>query len=409
MEEGTKLINTSTYTEEILTLSAGVVYELDFKQYNPNVFVIRNISGSDVYLSESPQVSTTVYYKKCLANATTKYISITGLSKMYLYCASSITKQLIIQSVVQDGLVSSDLDEDTNISSILSGVSLGSVKVLDGGGSNQLAIDASGYITSKFSSSLPAGTNSIGKVQLEAGAASIGTVGIETGSNVIGSAKIVDSAGSNQLAIDGSGFITSKLSGAIPSGSNTIGKMNITQGGHDLVVEADGSINVNGATFSGTIGTVKLEDATGTYFLNIDSSGFITSKLSGAIPAGSNTIGSVGLEAGTNNIGDVDILTVASGQNLKPATTPVIYNDTLSATPDTESSQALPAGTKKFTVGLVSKDETVLWKLKFGTGGTSFTLQGNETYSVDNLLLTGQTLYYEADSASETVQIIAYS
>jgi len=418
-----KGINKNTYDEQLLSLSAGIVKEVDFKRNNPNVFIIRNISAYDIYLSESPQVSATKYYKKCLGNATTKYVSITGVSKLYLYCASSFTQGVIVQSSEQEELTSNDLDEDTNISAVLSGVTLGSVKIVDSGGTNQLAIDGSGFITAKLSGAIPAGSNVIGNVGLEAGSNAIGTVGLETGSNVIGSVKLVDAGGTNELAIDGSGRITtlSYLQNAIPAGANSIGAVSLNAGSNliggakvidgagtnQLKVNADGSLDVN---FSGTVSatSVQLKDETDTYYLNIDSSGFITAKLSGAIPAGSNVIGNVGLESGTNNIGDVDIETIASGQNVKPATSPVVYNVTC-VVAGTEYSQALPAGCKKFSIGLQSKNSNVIWVLKFGTSGTEFSLTGDETVTEDNILCATQTLYFESDTAGEIIQIMAWS
>lgn len=432
-----------TFKEQRIDVAAGVAKIVDFDRYNPNVFLIRNISSADIYLSESPDVSTTNYYKKILANTSTKYISITGLSKLYLYCASSVTN-IIFQSIYQDDLSSDDLDEDTSISAAISGISLGSVKILDTGGTNELAIDASGYIGINLQNSIPAGSNVIGNVGLETGSNTIGNVGLTTGSNVVGLFKIVDTGGTNELAIDGSGYIGVNLQNSIPAGSNIIGNVGINgsipagsniignigingsipagtnkigeiglkdSGGHELDIQADGSINVN---FTGTVSatTVQIKDETDTYFLNIDSSGYLTAKLSGSIPAGSNDIGTVSLSApipaGTNNIGDIDVLTIASGQNVKPSTSPVIYNVTC-AVAGTEYSQALPANCKSFTIGMKSKNDSATWVIKFGTGGTEFSFAGNESLTIDNILYSSQTIYFDSDVAGEVIQIIANS
>jgi hypothetical protein len=422
------VIKLNTFNEELLTLSAGVVKELDFKQYNPNVFLIRNISSANVYIGESPVVSSTNYYKKCLANTSTKYVSVGGIGKLYLYCASSITNSVLVQSMEQENLTCKDLDEDTSLSAAISGISLGSVKILDSGGTNELAIDSNGYITSKLSGAIPAGSNSIGKVSLDAGSNSIGKVGINTGSNVIGLVKLVDTGGTNELSIDSSGYLTVKLDGSsslpagsniiggvgivssIPAGTNNIGDVDIASSipagtndiGKVVLGCASGDVDSDGAgalkvAFTGslTASSVKIEDSDSDE-LEIENDGSINvnSTIQNSIPAG------------TNNIGDVDILSVASGQNLKPATTPAIYNKTCT-TASTEYNQPLPANCKGFTIGLKSKDDSVTWVLKFATSGTEFSFSGNESYTLDNILFSSQTLYFETDKNGEVIQIIA--
>jgi hypothetical protein len=328
----------------------------------------------------------------------------------------------------QENLTSKDLDEDTSISAAISGISLGSVKILDSAGTNELSIDSSGYITSKLSGALPAGGNSIGKVELDAGTNSIGKVGLDTGSNVVGLIKIVDTGGTNELAIDSSGYLGVNIQNSIPAGTNNIGAVGIASSipaGSNIIGQvgiassipagsnnvgkvvlgcASGDVDSDGAgalkvAFTGslTASSVKIEDS-GSDELEIEADGSINvnSTIQNSIPAG------------TNNIGDIDVLTVASGQNLKPGTTPAIYNVTCT-TASTEYNQALPANCKGFTIGLKSKDDSVTWVLKIGTGGTEFSFSGNESYTLDNILFSSQTLYFETNNNGEVIQIIAHA
>jgi len=377
-------INQNSWKSIQFDLTAATVKRLDLEKVfsdnnfvRPNFIQIKNLNTSDIlYVGDTKTVGSTEYRLTINPLSTGKSINIDGFSDLYFLIASNTTK-LELNYAYDDAPSASDLDGTQDITIINQNLTVANVGI----------------------SSIAAGNNNIGNVDIASA--------IPAGDNNIGN---VD------------------LASAIPAGTNLIGKINVSQGGNDLVVEADGSINVNGATFNGTIGTVKLEDSSGTYFLNIDSSGYITSKLSGAIPAGDNNIGNVdiasaipagdnnignvdlasAIPAGDNNIGNVDIVTVASGQNLKPSTSPVIYNVTC-VDADTEYSQALPSGCKKFSIGLKSKNSNIIWVLKFGTGGTEFSLTGDETVTEDNILCSSQTLYFESDTAGEIIQIMAWS
>jgi hypothetical protein len=374
------MLKVESRIEQFVDLVGGVVKEITFKETKPNLILIRNNSDYSIYLSESIQVSTTSYMKLVPDKTSKKYTTVSGLLKIYLYSGNNISNLQII-SCEDPEMSVSDMDEDTSINS-----TIGSVTI----------------------TTLPAGSNTIGKV------------GLIAGTELIGKVKLVDTAGTNELAIDGSGNIGVALGGSLPAGTNNIGDVDVVTlpalaagtnnigdvdvltmppvkildaaGTNQLVVEADGSINVNGATFTGTIGTVKLENSAGTNELEIEADGSLN----------------VNLAAGTNNIGDVDILTVAAGQNLKPMTTPAVYNVTCT-TAGTEYSQALAAGCKYFMIGIKSKDDTVTWELKFGTGGTSKSFNGSETVEISNLLLASQTLYFETDKDGEIIEIIDFS
>ena len=64
-----------------------------------------------------------------------------------------------------------------------------------------------------------------------------------------------DGANWERLQTDGSGSLDVNVTLALPTGSNTIGKVNITDGVEDLAINTDGSINVNivNATVGGEI------------------------------------------------------------------------------------------------------------------------------------------------------------
>lgn len=63
---------------------------------------------------------------------------------------------------------------------------------------------------------------------LPAGSASLGTVGLNAGSNLVGGVYVYDSAGTNKLAVDGSGRVSVLgITNALPAGSNVIGSTTI--------------------------------------------------------------------------------------------------------------------------------------------------------------------------------------
>lgn len=132
----------------------------------------------------------------------------------------------------------------------------GGVKLIDAGGTNQLAIDSSGKLGVNSLPALPAGTNVIGHVVVDsAGSVSItslpslpagtnvighiivdsGSVSLSAGSATIGGVKLVDTAGTNQLAIDSAGKIGINALPALPAGTNVIGH---------VVVDSAGSVAV---------------------------------------------------------------------------------------------------------------------------------------------------------------------
>ncbi len=94
------------------------------------------------------------------------------------------------------------------------------------------------------------------------------------------------------------------------------------------------------------------------------------------------------------------------------STTPVIYNVTMTNA-DTEYSQALPAGTKRFSAQIIEVDQP--FRLAYVTGKVAtptspwYTNQKAKEYYEDTLLLAAETLYFACSDAGNIVQIIAWT
>lgn len=175
---------------------------------------------------------------------------------------------------------------------------------------------------------LPAGTNNIGDVDvatlpsLAAGSNLIGTVGLNDGThsadiNASNELLVKDTTADSSLSsIDGkitacnTGAVT--ISAALPAGTNNIGDVDVATlpslaAGSNLI----GTVGLNDGTHSADINAsneLLVKDTTA------DSS---LSSIDGKITAcntGSVTIGAA-LPAGTNNIGDVDVASIAAGTN----------------------------------------------------------------------------------------------
>lgn len=102
---------------------------------------------------------------------------------------------------------------------------------------------------------------------------------------------------------------------------------------------------------------------------------------------------------------------VGSIPGISMASTPVIYNVSMTLA-DTEYSQALPAGTKKF---LLHTRDGSAFRLAFETGRVAgaiepyFTVPVNTSYSEDLIEATGLILYFSSSSSNLTLEIIAWT
>ncbi len=130
-----------------------------------------------------------------------------------------------------------------------------------------------------------------------------------------------------------------------------------------------------------------------------------------AIPAGTNAIGSVivsqlpAIPAGTNAIGSV------TTDGLKPATSMTLYTVTMT-TADTEYSQALPAGCKRFRLSMRGADAA--YRLAYTTGKVAaptepyYAAAVGEVIDVDGIA-AALTLYLACGTGGKVIQIEAWS
>ncbi len=94
------------------------------------------------------------------------------------------------------------------------------------------------------------------------------------------------------------------------------------------------------------------------------------------------------------------------------STTPTIYNVTMTNI-DTEYSQALPAGTKRFSAQIIETDQP--FRIAYVTGKVAtptapyYTNQKAKEYYEDTLLLAATTLYFACGDAGNIVQILAWT
>ena len=100
-----------------------------------------------------------------------------------------------------------------------------------------------------IASAIPSGSNTIGKVDLNAGSNTIGKVDLNAGDNNIGNVDIASAipAGDNNIGnVD--------IASAIPAGSNTIGKVDLNAGtnllGYVTNYQECGTVNIGGTTYT---------------------------------------------------------------------------------------------------------------------------------------------------------------
>lgn len=97
---------------------------------------------------------------------------------------------------------------------------------------------------------------------------------------------------------------------------------------------------------------------------------------------------------------------------LSEAGTPTIYNVVMTLA-DTEYSQALPAGTKRFMLQMRENDAA--YRVAFVTGKVAaptepyYTVQSAREYYEEGLNLTGTTIYFGCGSAGKNIEIVAWT
>jgi len=108
--------------------------------------------------------------------------------------------------------------------------------------------------------------------------------------------------------------------------------------------------------------------------------------------------------------GHVDSMDTKLTSMVKEATTPVVYNVTMTNA-NAEYSQALPANTKKFLIH--TQDETA-FRFAFVTGKVAtptapwLTVLAGSRYFED-MVLTSATLYFASASAGKIIEVVAWS
>ena len=229
----------------------------------------------------------------------------------------------------------------------------GNVTVQDGG--NSLTVDGAVSITG----ALPTGSNTIGAVTISgtpsvtatiSGTPSVAISGaLPTGANTIGAVTI---SGTPNVTLTGTSNVSVTSLPALPTGSNVIGSVNVN-GTPSVSISGTPAVSISGAlpTGSNTIGAVTI-------------SGTPSVSVSGALPTGANTIGAVSitgaLPTGANTIGAVTI----SGTPSVNATISGTPSVSISGTPNVSITSAIPTGSN--TIGNVG-----ITAVTPGTGATN--------------------------------------
>ena len=87
--------------------------------------------------------------------------------------------------------------------------------------------------------------------------------------------------------------------------------------------------------------------------------------------------------------------------------TPYIYNKTLT-TENTEYDQALPAGTKRFTLQARTAVDVKLCFTDGESGTTYLTVKSGSSYSEDMLDLSSKTLRLQCGTGGTVVEVVAW-
>lgn len=271
---------------------------------------------------------------------------------------------------------------DVDIASIAAGTNtIGRVYVTDGtnsaavkaGATAAIATDPSLVVAVSPNSPLPAGTNTVGRVYITDGTNS---AAVKAGLAVA-------------AAADPSVVTAFSPNSPLPTGSNAIGKL-AANSGVDIgdvdvlsVVAGTGATNLGkavdgaaGATDTGVLALAVRDDALATLTpvdndytqLRVTSVGrlWTSAVIDTALPAGTNNIGDVdvltlpSLPAGTNNIGDVDVVslpgTVASDITAIKTGVEILDNAIAGTEMQVDVVAPLPAGTNNIgTVEVTSK------------------------------------------------------
>ena len=260
------------------------------------------------------------------------------------------------------------------------------VAVTQATGTNLHAVVDSGTITTvgavtAITNALPAGANLIGRVTPNDGTNSVTIKAASTAAAATDTAQVVTlspntplPAGSNSIGNLGTVTTVSAVTAittALPTGANVIGGVTVADGSStSLGAKADAAASTDAGTFS-LIALFKR---------SLQTLASILTACQGATPAGSNSIGTVGLNAGGNAVGSITNTAfgvtgpLPAGTNLMgkvgiDQTTPGTTNLVQLPTPQivTGSTTTRPADTVPYTAADVIANSTTAGSVTYPT------------------------------------------
>jgi len=339
-----KLISSSQQSQTII-LQPNVVTEIDFRAVGgafPNIFQIFNYGTATVICGLNPLVTVASNYEFMTAGAS---ITVYGnpQNQQKLFFLTTVGCTIRINCWVSNDITTSELSQTTN----------------------SVIVNSSVTSSVNIAAAIPAGTNAIGHVVLDAGSAAIGHVIVDT----------------------------------TPTTATTVADgVNISLGAKADAAAANGGVTGSAIAFLKGILT-SCQAATPAGANNI---GKVTIDSTTSLPTGANTIGNVGLVAGANVIGKVNIVDF-------PIAVPTLYNVSLAAI-STEYSQAI-TNAHKIIVSIQSGASTDSFRLAFATGKvatpTAPYLQYAQSvvYLIEDINIASFTLYLATTKAGVVAQI----
>lgn len=102
------------------------------------------------------------------------------------------------------------------------------------------------------------------------------------------------------------------------------------------------------------------------------------------------------------------VATIDVTNDIEVSTTPVIYNKS-APTANTEVSQLLTDGTKKFLIRVRGNANLQLAFTSTESGSKFISVPAGSSYSVEGLNLTSTTLYFQTDKNTQAVEVLEWS
>jgi hypothetical protein len=399
-------------TERInrLKLVAGEVYTLQFTDTTPSVIQIRNnYSDYPIYMGLGSYVTENNYDISVIGGGTRVFTKPAGTKFVYFFTLSPT--EIIVNSWEAEGVFPADIDQSQM-----------SILVKDTTGDSTVIVD-------NIVNSLPSGNNTIGKVNND-------SLGTPADSEFTGS-------GSSSIVGLLKGLFTKLSSIVLGAGSNTIGKVDINAGSNligkvDINTMPDITIDGSGLTISGDVnigsslpaGTNNIGDVDIASALPSGSNTIGNVGISSALPTGSNTIGkvlndsigNVADSANTNSTGSWTMIALLKGiwtavnnssqGGNSVATYPTLSNINMTNA-NAEYSVSLPSNTKRFTLSVVDGDDTFNYRVAYVTGKVGSQVSpflkynGNVEFSVENVDTsnTGLVVYFACSVAGKKMQV----